>query len=131
MRYLAGRAGLDLLVESAGTGNWHAGDPPDARAIAAAARAGFDISCQRARQVTRADFTRFHHIIAMDNNNLTALQRLTPGSATARLDLLLNHAPALAGKSVPDPYYGPDAGFDETVALVRAGCTGLMDYLRG
>lgn len=131
MRHLAVQAGLVLTIDSAGTGGWHAGDPPDPRAIAAAARAGFDISAQRARQVITADFAKFRHVIAMDGQNLATLHALDPGDGIARLDLLLNHAPGLAGRAVPDPYYGPDAGFDDTVALVRAGCTGLLDYLKG
>src|SRR5436305_6689578 len=93
----AERRGLEIEADSAGTGGWHAGEPPDRRAIAAAGRMGVDISGQRARKVTRADFDRFDHIVALDEENFADLARLRPAGSRARLSLLLDHAPGREG----------------------------------
>jgi len=110
----AARRGLDVEVDSAGTGGWHQGEPPDPRAIAAAKRNGVDLSGQRARKVTRADFDRFDHILALDGENLAELERLRPVDSRARLSLLLDHVPGREGQAVADPYYGGDSHFDTT-----------------
>lgn len=130
MRAEAERLRLDVHVDSAGTGGWHAGDPPDRRAQAVARRHGVDISGYQARQVTKADFRRFTHIVALDADNLRDLRRLAPSDATAQLSLLLDHAPGREGQAVADPYYGDDAGFDVTWADVTAGASGLAAVLR-
>lgn len=124
----ARRQGLDAAVDSAGTGGWHAGEPPDPRAQAAARRGGEDISGYRARKVTVRDFRRFTHIVAMDQANLEALEAMRPPDATATLSLMLDHA-GRPGASVEDPYYGEDDGFDVTWAEVTAGARGLADKL--
>lgn len=121
---------LDLIVDSAGTGNWHAGEPPDPRARAVALKNGVDASALRARQVTRSDFTRFTHIVAMDGDNLADLRRLAPADATAELSLLLDHVPGRQGQFVADPYYGEDDGFDVTWAEAVTGARGLIAELR-
>lgn len=132
MRHLCADSGLEVHIESAGTGDWHAGDPPDARAMDAARRAGFDISSQRARQLRPDDFDRFEYILAMDGNNLAALQARQPDIVPAKISLLLDFADGRAnGQSVPDPYYGSTQDFDKTVALVRSGCAGLLTHLKG
>ena len=125
----AERQGLDVLVDSAGTGGWHAGEPPDRRARAAAARNGVDISGQRARQVTRDDFHRFDHILALDEDNLAHLERMRPAGAHARLSLLLDHLEGREGEGVADPYYGDDRHFDVTWADVAAAARGLADRI--
>ncbi|HRO33565.1 MAG TPA: low molecular weight protein-tyrosine-phosphatase, partial [Brevundimonas sp.] len=112
LRDEARRRRLDLIVDSAGTGDWHAGEPPDPRAQAAAARNGVDISTLRARQVTKGDFRRFTHIVALDEQNLADLKRLAPADATATLSLLLDHVPGRQGQGVVDPWFGDEAGFD-------------------
>ncbi len=127
LREAARRRGLDLTVDSAGTGNWHAGEPPDPRAVAVAARHGVDISGLRARQVTPGDFTRFDHIIALDHDNLENLRRLAPADTTARLSLLLDHVPGREGDAVADPWFGAAEGFDVTWAEVTAAADGLLD----
>lgn len=114
LRARAQGAGLRLHINSAGTGDWHIGRPPDPRAIATARRHGVDIGDLRARQVEAADFTRFSHIFALDRQNLADLARLAPATATARLGLLLDVVPGMAGDAVLDPYYGDDAGFEIT-----------------
>jgi protein-tyrosine phosphatase len=134
LRAEAERLRLDLIVDSAGTGNWHAGEPPDPRAQATARRHGVDISGLRARQVKPADFRRFTHIVALDHDNLADLRRLAPknenGDATAELSLLLDHVPGREGQSVADPYFGEDDGFDVTWTDVAAGAAALAEKLR-
>lgn len=110
----AERLGLDVVVDSAGTGGWHAGDPPDRRSVAVARRNGVDISGQRARKVTKDDFRAFTHIYALDHDNLEGLRAIAPRDATAEVGLLLDLVPGHQGRAVADPYYGDDAGFDVT-----------------
>jgi len=125
LRAEAARLGLELVVDSAGTGDWHAGEPPDERAQRTALRNGVDISGLRARQVRREDFRRFTHLIALDHDNLANLRRLAPPDATARLSLLLDHVPGREGQAVADPWFGDEAGFDATWADVSAGARAL------
>ncbi|MDH7640896.1 low molecular weight protein-tyrosine-phosphatase [Sphingomonas oryzagri] len=124
-RDVAVRLNLHVEVDSAGTGGWHAGDPPDARAQAEALRHGIDISNYRARQVTQDDFRRFTHILALDSDNLADLRAIAPSGATAWLGLLLDHADGRAGESVADPYYGKRADFEQTWRDVSAAAEGL------
>lgn len=126
VREAADRAGIDVIVDSAGTGGWHAGDPPDRRAQAMAREHGIDISGYRARQVTRDDFSRFTHIFALDSDNLADLDALTPPEATAELGLLLDLVPGREGESVADPYYGGPEGFAATWADVSAAAHALV-----
>ena len=126
----ARRLKLDVTVDSAGTGNWHVGDPPDPRAQAVARKNGVDISALRGRQVKPADFRRFTHIVALDEDNLANLRRLAPPDATAELSLLLDHVEGREGQPVADPYFGDDDGFDLTWADVTAGARGLAQKLR-
>jgi len=126
----AERIGLDAEVDSAGTGDWHAGQPPDRRAIAAARRNHVDISHLRARQVTRGDFERFDHIVALDEENLADLEPLQPAGSRARLSLLLDHVPGREGQAVADPYYGDDRHFDLTWSDVTEAARGLADALK-
>ncbi|NEU12683.1 low molecular weight phosphotyrosine protein phosphatase [Methylobacterium sp. BTF04] len=126
----AAKAGLAVAVDSAGTGAWHVGNPPDRRAQAVASRNGVDISGYRARQVDPTDFRRFSHIVALDRDNLATLERLRPPGG-AELSLLLDHAAGRSGEAVADPYYGGDADFDTTWADVTAGARGLVAALKG
>jgi len=125
------RRGLDVEIDSAGTGDWHVGHPPDRRAQAVALRQGIDISGYRGRQGAPDDFSRFTHIVALDRANLADLKALRPGDATAELLLLLDTVEGRQGKSVADPYYGDDAGFDLTWADAMAGARGLADLIEG
>ncbi len=129
MRDAAAKAGVAITTDSAGTGGWHAGDPPDPRAQAEAARNGADISDLRARQVRAQDFRQFDHIIAMDAENLADLRRVDPGDGKAVLSLMLAHVPGREGQSVADPYYGGKAAFEVTWRDVRAGADGLLAKL--
>ncbi|HEX9932885.1 MAG TPA: low molecular weight protein-tyrosine-phosphatase [Allosphingosinicella sp.] len=125
----AARLGLEAEVDSAGTGDWHVGRPPDRRAIAVAARNGVDISGQRARQVSPSDFHRFDRIVALDSDNLAALERLRPPRAPAELSLLLDHVPGREGQAVADPYYGEDEQFDLSWSDVVEGAEALARKL--
>lgn len=126
----ARRLKLDAITDSAGTGNWHVGSPPDPRAQAVALKNGVDISALRGRQVKPADFRRFTHLLAMDNDNLANLRRLAPPDATAELSLLLDHVESRAGQTVADPYFGEDDGFDVTWADVTTGARALAAKLQ-
>ncbi|MCV6595579.1 MAG: low molecular weight phosphotyrosine protein phosphatase [Mangrovicoccus sp.] len=117
----------DLQVDSAGTGDWHVGEPPYGPMQRAAAKRGYDLSPLRARQVEAADFTRFDRIYAMDGANLAHLEAMRPASAGAELSLLLDLLPDQPQRDVPDPYYTRD--FDQTLDLVEAACAVLRDEL--
>ncbi|TCM14960.1 protein-tyrosine phosphatase [Novosphingobium sp. PhB165] len=130
MRHEAEAAGLDLMIDSAGTGSWHIGKAPDPRSQAEALRHGIDISGYRARQVVTADFTRFDHIIAMDSSNFANLERLEPRSSRARLSMLLDHVPGWEGHDVDDPYFGGPEGFVTTWDQVSAAARNLVAAIR-
>ena len=121
----AERLGLDVAVDSAGTGDWHVGEPPDRRAIAVAARNRVDISGLRARQVRPADFERFDHVVALDRENLANLRRMQPPGTRARLSLLLDHVEGREGEAVSDPYYGEECDFDTAWQDVTEGARAL------
>jgi len=126
LRAAAAHAGIEVEVDSAGTGGWHAGDPPDRRAQAAARRHGTDISGLRARQVRPEDFRRFDFVFALDRQNLRDLEAIMPVGATAELGLLMDLVPGREGSSVADPYYGEDRDFDVTWADVHAAAEVLV-----
>jgi protein-tyrosine phosphatase len=124
MRRLIDDAGLDIEVDSAGIGGWHAGEPPDERATLAAQRRGVTLE-GAARQVRPADFRRFDLLVAMDRGNLRELLELAPDDeAAAKVRLLV------ADADVPDPYYGGDRGFETVLDMVEAACRELLDELR-
>ena len=125
----AQRMRLDVVVDSAGTGGWHAGEPPDPRAIAAARRNGVDITRQRARKVTKDDFRAFTHIYALDEANLNGLRALAPQDATAELGLLLDLVSGQQGRAVADPYYGDASDFDATWRDVEMAARALAQHL--
>ncbi|MCT2558821.1 low molecular weight phosphotyrosine protein phosphatase [Tsuneonella sp. YG55] len=131
LRIEAERAGLSIEIDSAGTGDWHAGNPPDPRAQAVARAAGTDISDLRARQVTSDDFCRFTHIFAMDAQNLADLHAVMPRDATARVALLLDAVPGREGASVRDPYYGGEQLFEDTWDDVSLAARMIVSSLAG
>lgn len=126
LRAAADDAGLALEIDSAGTGHWHVGNPPDPRAIAVARDNGVDIGGLRARQVERADFARFTHIFALDAENLRNLRQIAPAGTEAEMALLLDMVPGRQGQPVADPYYGGDEGFAVTWADVTAAAQALV-----
>jgi protein-tyrosine phosphatase len=132
LRHKLRELGLEegVEVDSAGTGDWHVGKPPDSRTRQAAQLRGYDLSALRGRQVCAGDFSRFDLILAMDNSNLEHLRRLRPGGAMAELDLFLRRY-ELALDEVPDPYYGGEEGFEQVLDLLEQACDGLLRELRG
>lgn len=116
-----------LVVDSAGTSDWNIGSPPYRPAVRSAARRGYDLSPLRARQVRTADFFDFDLILAMDRENLIALEHLRPENATATLRLLMDHAPRAGASEVPDPYNTRD--FDGALDLIEQASKGLIASL--
>ena len=128
-RQEAERLGIEVRIDSAGTGDWHVGRPPDPRAAAVAAKNGTDVSRLRARQVSPADFYEFSHIIALDAQNLADLRAMQPADGTAELSLLLDHVEGRQGDPVADPYYGEAEHFDQTWRDVTEGAEALARRL--
>jgi len=131
-RALVEQHGLgDMIgIDSAGTGGWHVGEPPDRRAQAAAKARGIDLSPIRARQVRPEDFSIFDMIVAMDRGHFRALSRMAPPAAGDRVHLFLHHAAGLDAADVPDPYYGGNQGFEHVLDLIEKGCGGLLNHIR-
>jgi protein-tyrosine phosphatase len=122
---------LQVEVDSAGTADYHAGDPPDARSQRAALRRGIDLSGLRARQVTPGDFARFDLILAMDRDNLARLAAMRPASSRTQLRLFMEYAAQDLGRlEVPDPYYSDAGGFEEVLDLCAAASRGLISALQ-
>jgi protein-tyrosine phosphatase len=132
LRHKLREAGLAGQVEvaSAGTGDWHVGKAPDKRSQAAAKLRGYDLSAQRAQQVTRADFATYDLILAMDNSNLRHLKTLQPAKGKAELDLFLRRYQAEIDE-VPDPYYDGDQGFEQVLDLIERASDLLVIELKG
>jgi protein-tyrosine phosphatase len=132
LRHLAAEDGVEVEIESAGTGSWHVGSPPDERATEAARARGITLA-GAARQVTAADFDEYDLLIAMDRHNERDLLALAPDDeARAKVRLLRSFDPeaVAAGElDVPDPYYGGADGFDHVLDVVERGVRGLLDEL--
>jgi protein-tyrosine phosphatase len=120
---------LELGIDSAGTANYHVGEPPDRRTVAAARRRGYDLGGLRARQVTPGDFGRFEYVLAMDHANLAELERVRPEAATAKLALFLEFAPEAQALDVPDPYYSGVEEFERVLDLCELAARGLLTRL--
>jgi protein-tyrosine phosphatase len=133
MRHLVVEAGLDgrIDVDSAGTGDWHIGEAPDARAQRAGGLRGYDLAPLRARQIGADDFQRFDLVVAMDEANMSALQDVCPAPLRDKIRLLMEFAPQLNTRVVADPYFGGDAGFETVLDQCEAACAGLLSTLRG
>ena len=125
-------AGLSgrVIIDSAGTHGYHVGEPPDTRSQRHAARRGYDLSRQRARQVEDADFARFDLIVAMDHDNLALLRAQCPSSHAHKLRLMMDFAPAAGIDVVPDPYYGGASGFERVLDLLEQASSGLLVEVR-
>ncbi|MEM1430845.1 MAG: low molecular weight protein-tyrosine-phosphatase [Pseudomonadota bacterium] len=131
LRAMAKARGLSVEVDSAGTGDWHVGRPPDPRMQAAAAAAGYDLSALRARVFSTADFEAFDVIYAMDRQNLAAIEARRPAGTATPVRLFRSLDPEQGrgdgGADVPDPYF--EGGFDSVVRLVERTCARLLDDL--
>jgi len=131
-RHLVDQAGLSerFEIDSAGTGAWHVGEAPDARAAMVARQHGIVLE-STARQITDDDFERFDYVIAMDRENLRTIERMAAASASdAEIRLLREFDIGGDGDEVPDPYYGGASGFENVYELVQRACTTLLDRLR-
>ena len=118
-------------IDSAGTGAWHVGEPPDGRATAVAQSHGVSLD-SRARQVEGEDLERFDHILAMDRSNLHELQRMMDlFGAEVELHLLRDYDPENDGDEVPDPYYGGAGGFEHVYTMVHRSCEALLGDISG
>ena len=120
------RAGLDIDVASAGTGDYHIGEGADPRAVSSAGARGFDLSAHRARQIVVADFARYDHLLAMDKANYRAMSARCPDQYAARVALFLPFAGIDEPLEVPDPYFGGAEGFEHVIDLAQRGIDGLI-----
>ncbi len=124
--------GLDkkVLIDSAGTHNYHVGDPPDSRAQNVASARGYDLCSLRGRQVSAQDFKKFDYILAMDLENLVHLQKMCPPEHIAKLSLLMDYARHTAEREVPDPYYSGTKGFEKVVDMAEEAALGLLEEIQ-
>lgn len=127
-------AGLSdrIVIDSAGTGDWHIGKVPDSRARDAAAARGIDIGALRARQVTADDLRKYDYVLAMDGDNLADLERLAAATAgaVANVALLGDYSERYRGQAVPDPYFGGEHGFEQVLDLIEDAVAGLLTEIR-
>ena len=122
-----------ISIDSAGTGDWHLGLPPDKRAQKYALARGFDMSDLRARLVVEEDFNQFDYILAMDHSNFSNLRAMQPQNSACELSLFLDysHNPLYSDyQEVPDPYYGGDSGFNLVLDMVEDASEGLLAHIK-
>jgi protein-tyrosine phosphatase len=119
----------DIEIVSAGTHNYQAGRPPDAAAVEAARRRGYDITGSTARVVKAGDFDHFDLILAMDKANLASLNSIAPTRTKQKIELLLEYGERYHGMEVPDPYGGRPEGFDVALDMIEDACRGLTGLL--
>lgn len=131
MRKLVDEAGMQHLIEvdSAGTHDYHVGAPPDTRSQAAAKRRGYDLAGLRARQVAAEDFAKFDLLLAMDRDNMAALQRRCPAHLHGKLQLMMQFADHSPSIEVPDPYCEGAEGFEIVLDYLEDACNGLLRQL--
>jgi len=131
LRDKAARKGIVMQVDSAGTGGWHVGEPPDKRSQLIAKLSGIDISSQRARQVRISDFEEFDCILAMDTANFKDLVALAPNLELAKkVKLILDYSFPGQNANVPDPYYGSSEGFSQTFSLLENAIESFIAQLK-
>ena len=125
-------AGLSdrIIADSAGTHGYHVGEPPDERAVEAAARRGYDLSGLRARKFQREDFQRFDLVLAMDREHHAILARLAQPSSGQKLQMMMRYARRFGEIDVPDPYYGGPEGFDSVLDMLEDAARGLLEAIR-
>lgn len=119
-----------IIIDSAGTGDWHIGKTPDVRTVAAAKLRGYDLTALRARQVAPKDFEEFDYVLAMDEANLHDLRAIAPQNHSAHLSLFLDFATQASHREVPDPYYGGEAGFTKVLDLIEDAAAGLLKHIQ-
>lgn len=131
-RHYVEEAGLSdqIVIDSAGTHDYHIGAPPDLRTQRAAQQRGYDMSALRGRQVNAGDFMRFDYVLAMDQANLAILRRLAPPDSDTQAQLFLEYAHHHVEREVPDPYYGGAEGFERVLDMVEDAAQGLLQQIR-
>jgi low molecular weight protein-tyrosine phosphatase len=131
-RHYVESAGMSehILIDSAGTHDYHIGDRPDTRAQRAAQQRGYDMSKLRGRQVEVEDFRRFDYVLAMDRGNLAILNRISPPDSNSQVGLFLEYARHHNEREVPDPYYGGADGFERVLDMVEDAAQGLLEEIR-
>ena len=131
-RHLVEQHGLtdSIYIDSAGTHAYHVGEPPDPRALSIAVNRGIDMSDLRARRAVEKDFEYFEYVLAMDQDNFSILENISPVDRLDRLSLFLDFAPELGEKEVPDPYYGGVKGFEHVFDMIDAASQGLLDDIK-
>jgi len=131
-RHMVEQAGLaeKVLIDSAGTHDYHVGAPPDRRAQAAAGRRGYDLSALRGRQFAFDDCLRFDYVIAMDRGNYNRILRQCGGGATGNVHVFMEFAHDRPEQEIPDPYSGGDEGFEYVLNLIEAASKGLLDEVK-
>ncbi len=112
----------EFIVDSAGTGGWHAGEGPDKRSVTTAKGRGLDISKQKARQFKRTDFEDFDYIYVMDRSNLRDIMRLAPANFKHKVKMIMDELHPDLGVEVPDPYYGGPDGFENVYNMLDEAC---------
>jgi len=120
--------GMNLTIDSAGTSDWHVGDPPYGPMLQAARSRGYDLSPLRARQFSARDFAAFDLIVAMDAENLRNIERMRPARSNTKVVIFTDYIAQSGADHVPDPYYTRD--FDGTLDLIEAAARGLIDQLQ-
>ena len=131
-RHAVAAAGLEqrILVDSAGTHDYHLDHAPDRRAQSAAAQRGYDLAGLRARLVTAQDFVDFDYILAMDRENLAQLRQLASPQHRGKLSLFMDYSHARRGEEVPDPYYGGAKGFELVLDMTEEAAQGLLRQIK-
>jgi protein-tyrosine phosphatase len=130
-RELVAKQGLadSIKVDSAGTHNYHAGNPPDSRSQAMARVRGVDLSKLRARRFVASDFVEYDYVIGMDHRNMADMRAIQPADARARLQLMLEYSDKFTQDEVPDPYFGED-GFEHVFDMIDDAARGLLEHIR-
>lgn len=131
-RHLVKAENLDryVLVDSAGTHDYHVGEQPDHRSVRAAANRGYDLTGQRARQVVESDFVKFDYLLAMDRDHRLILESDVPEEHRQKVSMFLDFSQKYAGREVPDPYSGGAKGFELVLDMVEDGAAGLLSDIK-
>jgi protein-tyrosine phosphatase len=131
MKEKAKKHNIEIEVDSAGTAAYHVGEPPDQRSQQIAMKYGIDLSYQRARKFQTEDFDRFNRIFAMDENNFSDIASKARNSKDLeKLDLILNISHPGENKSVPDPYYGGNDGFENVYRMLDVACEAIIHAIK-
>jgi protein-tyrosine phosphatase len=119
----------NIIIDSAGTHDYHIGKSPDRRAQQAALHRGYDLSGLRGRQVSISDFQEFDYVLAMDKANLANLLQICPPQEQHKLKLFMEFSKGFSQHEVPDPYYGGNEGFENVLNMVEDAASGLLEEI--